>query len=176
MKVKSSTIYIVGAILGVLLTVILYVFNNSIAPIGAYVDIGKVINGKLYASHENNITIMKSISSTYSSNVTVFNLFFLIGMMLGGIISSKVYKKYKINFSLPELFVARFGKSLFLRVILSLVGGFIMGLGGVIASGCSLYYGISAIAQLNITGFATFFFFILGAYLVNKLIYMKGSK
>ncbi len=176
MLIKSSTIYTVGALTGILVTITIYIFNNSFAPVAPYIDIGKIFSHGFISNQGNDITVIKNLHTTYSYKNNVFNLFFIIGMMFGGLFGSKFYKNYKINFTLPNLFLARFGKKLLLRLILSFLGGMIMGFGGVLASGCSIYYGVSAIAQLNITGFITFFFFILGAYLVNKLIYLKDKK
>jgi hypothetical protein len=50
-----------------------------------------------------------------------------------------------------------------------------MSIGAMLASGCSIFYGISVFAKFDAAGIVTFIAFYLGGVMVNWFIYRRRS-
>ncbi|MEN9391482.1 MAG: hypothetical protein RL017_780, partial [Pseudomonadota bacterium] len=147
-------------------------WDKDLAPLSAFKSIGDSVSASSTMISVKNIGIdlhyIKEIASTSLFN---FQVFLILGMVLGAFVAAVMSGKFKFTSEVPELFKARFGDKVGLRIFMAFIGGLIMGFGGMVASGCSIYYGISSISRFDVTGFVTFIFFFVGTVIINRIIY-----
>jgi uncharacterized membrane protein YedE/YeeE len=94
----------------------------------------------------------------------------VLGIIIGAFISSIISNSFSLEF-IPSLWQRTFGSSIFLRIILSLVGGIFVGFGARMAGGCTSGHGISGNLQLSIGSYIATFFFFVGGIITAVIIY-----
>jgi uncharacterized membrane protein YedE/YeeE len=169
---SSKQPYIFGGITGLLLTVSVALWDKDLAPLSAFKSISDSVTTSTTMLSIKNIGLdlhyIKTIAATSLLN---FQVFLILGIVLGAFFAAVISGKFKFTLEVPDLFKARFGEKVGLRIVMAFSGGLIMGFGGMVASGCSIYYGISSIARFDVTGFVTFIFFFVGTVIINRIIY-----
>src|SRR6056297_361280 len=94
----------------------------------------------------------------------------VLGIVIGSFISSILSGQFQIQF-LPEFWIAEFGQTPLLRLIVAIIGGFFMGFGSRWAGGCTSGHGISGTLQLAISSWIAVIFFFIGGILTALLLY-----
>ncbi|MGM0436641.1 MAG: YeeE/YedE thiosulfate transporter family protein [Bacillota bacterium] len=94
----------------------------------------------------------------------------VLGIVIGSFISSILSGQFQFQF-LPEFWVAEFGQTPLLRLIVALVGGFFMGFGARWAGGCTSGHGISGTLQLAISSWIAAICFFIGGIFTALLLY-----
>jgi uncharacterized membrane protein YedE/YeeE len=105
----------------------------------------------------------------FESKIITFSVFTMIGVVLGAFISSKLNKKYSSHIScdhshqnppkLPE----------------KLLGGAFMGIGGVLAVGCTVGQGLSGVSTLSSASFLAIGSIYFSAYLTALFMKKKNA-
>lgn len=175
---KSNKLsYIMGGLAGILLTVSAALWNNYFAPVSVYPKVTSGILHIIGLDKLNKLAFFTANSGGASYHgLFGFQTFFIIGILLGAFFASLASGKFKISSEVPELFKLRFGEQRKrLRFVMAFCGGVVMSIGAMLASGCSIFYGISVFAKFDAAGIVTFIAFYLGGVMVNWFIYRKRS-
>ena len=171
---SSKIPYLAGGFVGLLLTFSVAQWNDYFAPVHVFSNIGSSIIHLFDHEHTNNTLVGGQTLHAHIPNEFLnFETFFLIGIVLGAFVSAMFCGKFKLSTEVPPLFHSRFGNRKKLRFFLAFWGGLVMSIGGMMAGGCSIAYGISAVARFDASGIITFSAFYFGGVMVNWLIYRR---
>lgn len=174
---SSKIPYLAGALVGLLLTITTAMLHEYFAPVSVYPKIGSLLAH--VSGHHEIINKLKFFTASHGSNsyhqLFGFQTFFITGILLGAFFASLFSRNFKFTVEVPHLFYRRFGDKKKLRFLLAFIGGFIMSIGAMIASGCNIFYGISAFARFDASGIITFTTFYFGGVIINWFIY-RGVK
>ena len=101
-------------------------------------------------------------SSGFSSALLTAGVMALFGVILGSFLWSVVTKGFRVEWfnSVGDFFT-------------HFIGAIMMGVGGVLAMGCTIGQGITGVSTLAIGSFITFFAIVLGSALTMKVQYYK---
>lgn len=166
--------YYMGGLAGLILTLSAALWNNYFAPVSVFPNLAaKLVQLSGWKFLNKLAFITNNQHNNSPQGIFNFQTYFIIGILLGAFLSAVISGKFKLNSDVPELFKLRFGERRNLRFILAFLGGIVMSIGAMIASGCSISYGISAFARFDAAGIITFSTFYFGGILVNWLIYRK---
>ena len=109
--------------------------------------------------------IVEYVLSGFSANIILFSVFVMFGVVIGAFISSKFNKKYSSKYMCdnsqqkpPKLFE-------------KIVGGAFMGIGGILAIGCTVGQGLSGLSTLSFASLVAIGSIYISAYFTA--IYMK---
>ena len=94
----------------------------------------------------------------------------MIGIVAGSFISSLLSGDFKPEW-VPAFWNSTFGHTPFLRVIVAMAGGILLGFGARWADGCTSGHGISGTMQLAVSGWISAMSFFAGGIIVAFLIY-----
>lgn len=106
--------------------------------------------------------LLRWIETGFSRQLLTFALVAGMGVVIGSLLYSVIFRKFRF-----EWFAS--WKDFFTHII----GGILMGVGGVLAMGCTIGQGVTGASTLAIGSFLTFFAIILGSALTMKLQYYK---
>lgn len=95
----------------------------------------------------------------------------VIGVVIGSFISSILSGDFQVGVWVPSLWASAFGDSAFLRVIVAVFGGIILGFGARFAGGCTSGHGISGTLQLAVSSWISAIFFFVGGIIAAHIIY-----
>ena len=104
--------------------------------------------------------LLRWIETGFSNQMVTFALCAAFGVISGGFLYSLVTGKFRI-----EWFSS--WKDFFSHII----GGFMMGIGGVLAMGCTIGQAVSGVSTLALGSFLTFFAIVFGSALTMKIQY-----
>lgn len=103
--------------------------------------------------------------TNFNSNILIFPVLAMIGVMIGGFVSSRFNSKYSkkqmcdiSGLNPPKLW-------------LKMVGGALMGIGGIFALGCTVGQGLSGVSTLSLASLIAIVSIYLGGYL--SALWMK---
>lgn len=100
-------------------------------------------------------------ASGFDKSLVTFGVMALLGVVAGSLLWSLLSRSFRIEwFSSPRDFVNH------------VVGATLMGLGGVLALGCTIGQGITGISTLALGSFITFFAIVAGSAITMKVQYM----
>ncbi|HBE40196.1 MAG TPA: hypothetical protein DDW27_03170 [Bacteroidales bacterium] len=94
----------------------------------------------------------------------------MIGIVAGSFISSLLSGDFNPEW-VPAFWNSTFGHTPFLRVIVAMAGGILLGFGARWADGCTSGHGISGTMQLAVSGWISALSFFAGGIIVAFLIY-----
>lgn len=161
--------YGVGAGIGVLV-LISFIFSNR--PIGcstAYVRVSglgeEMLKGEKVERNEYYRKFIPKIG---------WEVVLLIGVVLGALISSRLSGSFNLE-TVPELWKTGFGSSFWLRAIVAILGGLLLGFGARMAGGCTSGHGISGTLQLAVSSWLALFCFFIGGFATAYLLYVVGG-
>jgi uncharacterized membrane protein YedE/YeeE len=148
--------YVVGAAIGVLSW---FTFLLSDRPLGcstAYARTSGMI-GKLFAGKgiDNNVYFQE-----FKPEID-WEWMLVIGMFIGAFVSAQLSGVFEILWT-PRLWIATFGNTPVLRLVVAFIGGLFMGFGARWAGGCTSGHGISGTLQLSISSWITAICFFIG--------------
>lgn len=99
-----------------------------------------------------------------------WQMMLMAGIVLGSFISAILSGDFNPGW-VPALWNSTFGNTPFLRVIVAMAGGILLGFGARWADGCTSGHGISGTMQLAVSGWISALSFFAGGIIVAFLIY-----
>lgn len=94
----------------------------------------------------------------------------VLGVIIGSFLSSLTSGSFHLQW-VPALWLAAFGSSPILRILVALGGGVLMGFGARWAGGCTSGHGISGTLQLAVSSWIAVIFFFLGGIVTAMLLF-----
>jgi uncharacterized membrane protein YedE/YeeE len=94
----------------------------------------------------------------------------IVGVLIGAFASALLSGSFKPTW-VPELWLQTFGNTPILRLIVTLIGGILMGIGSRWAGGCTSGHGISGTLQLAISSWLSVICFFIGGIATAMLIF-----
>lgn len=140
-----------GIVIGLLVPVMYYFFNTPLGVSTAYGNLVKIILPK---------TKLKWLNSENFADKFNWRLFFILGMVIGGSISSRAMG---LPFVTPEmgLFTQKVDWPFLALIFWFFFGGLILGLGARIAGGCTSGHSIHGLANFHLSSLIATVFFVL---------------
>ena len=105
---------------------------------------------------------LRWIETGFSSSMLTFALVAGFGVVAGSFLYSILTKNFRVEW------FANFKDFVF-----HIIGGVLMGIGGVLAMGCTIGQGVTGVSTLAMGSFLTFFAIVLGSTLTMKIQYYK---
>ena len=94
----------------------------------------------------------------------------VVGIFVGAFLSSQLSGRFHWAW-VPDLWAGTFGDASWVRWIVSLAGGIIMGLGARWAGGCTSGHGISGTLQLAVSSWLAVISFFVGGIVTAMFLY-----
>ena len=149
--------YLVGAGIGVLSWLTFYFSDKPIGASSFYAQVAGFLGKRVAPAHTRSLPYFKDHPPRVG-----WGFVFVISIVFGGAIAALTGGEFASEW-LPAMWVARFGDSIALRVVVAFAGGFLMAVGARLAGGCTSGHGISGTLQLNVASWiAVICFFIAG--------------
>lgn len=179
---KPLPIYIVLALLLVALYKVVPHFKNLVSCsdgllVGLLIGLAWVVTGVI-GFDSFNPQPLEALSFVYPSGQTLvyfmffsgtalsFSITIIFGVLIGGFIMSLFNKKYRFGCAIPE-------KENKLKN--SLFGGALMGVGGILALGCTIGQGLSGVSTLALSSFIAIASIMISAYITALKMSKSGS-
>ena len=157
--------YVVGAGIGILSWLTFYFSDKPIGASSFYAQVSGFI-GKLFAKrHTESLAYFKDNPPRVG-----WGFVFVVSIIVGGAIAALTGGEFA-NEWLPPMWVARFGDSIALRVVIAFGGGIIMAFGARLAGGCTSGHGISGTLQLNLASWISVICFFIGGIAVAMALF-----
>ena len=113
--------------------------------------------------------IVEYVQSGFNSSYLIFSVLIVIGVVLGSFISSRFNKKYSKKFMCDNS--QQNPPSLFKK----LIGGAFMGVGGILAVGCTVGQGLSGVSSLSLASFLAIISIYSSAYFTAKYMHKNNA-
>jgi uncharacterized membrane protein YedE/YeeE len=94
----------------------------------------------------------------------------VFGIVVGSFISSNLSGSFQFVI-IPKLWTDLISDSLFLRILVAMFGGMVMGFGARLAGGCTSGHGISGASQLSVISWVAAICFFIGGIISAGLIF-----
>ena len=94
----------------------------------------------------------------------------VIGIVIGSFLSSILSGDFSLVL-VPSMWAKEISSSFFVRFIIAIFGGVLLGIGSRWAGGCTSGHGISGTSQLSIISWVASIFFFVGGIITAFLIY-----
>lgn len=157
--------YLVGALIGVL-SWLTFLFSNK--PLGASTAYARVAGmlGKLIApGHTGSLKYFQDNKPKVDWEVMLVG-----GVILGAMIAAWTGDELMARW-VPPMWAQRFGSSLWLRLVVALIGGALMAIGARLAGGCTSGHGISGAFQLSVGSWVALICFFIGGVLTAMIMF-----
>jgi len=112
------------------------------------------------------------ISKIAVSPSAFIGFFMLIGIAIGGYIGAKSSHQYQPE-TIPTVWMKYHGSSRWKRYIIVLIGGFCLGWGAILASGCTTGNILQGWAHLSLGSMVAGISFFITGILITRLLYPK---
>ncbi len=165
MRKKSWSPYAAGAFLGVIATLTLWVSNQLLGGSGTFETIDSSILAAAHSSWAQQM-YFKYIAPAGLN----WQLFLIIGVVLGAFVSSKSSGDFHIETAPPQ-WIETFGSNRWVRWISVFLAGAILEYGAGIAGGCTSGLAISQSLQLAPAGFLFIGGMFASGVVTTKLLY-----
>lgn len=161
--------YIVGAGIGILSWISFLFSDHPIGVSGAYAQGYGMIEKWFRGKNAEPRTYFKKYTPAIG-----WEFMLVVGLFIGAFLSAITSGDFRIEF-IPQMWDTKFGHNAFVRWLVALIGGFIMGLGARWAGGCTSGHGISGTLQLVVSSWvAVVCFFIGGIAAAMFIFYVIG--
>ena len=106
--------------------------------------------------------LIRWIETSFSNQMLTFALLAGAGVIVGSFLYSILFRKFRIEWfsSWGDFFT-------------HIIGGLLMGIGGVLAMGCTIGQAVTGASTLAMGSFITFFAIVFGSALTMKIQYYK---
>lgn len=157
--------YAVGAGIGVL-SCIAFLFSDK--PLGTSTAFART-SGMIEKLCRGNKTLEKAYYKKFEP-VIDWEWMLVIGIIVGSFISSRLSGEFQV-LAVPEVWRQSAGESIFLRWLVSLAGGIILGFGARWAGGCTSGHGISGTLQLAASSWIAACCFFIGGIATAMILF-----
>jgi uncharacterized protein len=164
---KHHELLIGGIVVGLLVAAAWWITAGSIGQ--ELLEEADMMDARPYAIGAQSFTFVaptahmaQYATQAFNINYLTFGIVAAIGVAFGSFVYALVFRKLRF-----EWFVS------FKDFMNHIVGGFIMGIGGVLGMGCTIGQGITGASTLALGSFMTLFSIILGSALMMKYQYYK---
>lgn len=165
LTLKLWSPYIVGTGIGVLSWVTFLLSDKPIGCSTAFARTSGMIEQVLTGKSVKNKVYYRQFPA-----VVDWEWMFVLGIIIGSLVSAIFSEDFQLRW-LPSLWMARFGLSIFLRFVIAILGGIILGIGARWAGGCTSGHGISGTMQLAVSSWVAVILFFISGVMTAKLIY-----
>lgn len=162
---SSWSPYFVGISIGILSWITFIVADRPIGVSTAFVRFSGLIEKLLFKEKVTDNEYYKK----YVPNIS-WEVMLVIGILIGSFLSSIISGQFNFRV-IPELWKIEFGNTYILRIIVSLIGGFLVGLGARWAGGCTSGHGISGTMQLAVSSWIAGICFFVGGIFTALILY-----
>lgn len=100
---------------------------------------------------------------------------FVFGIAIGAFVAAMTSGTFQIK-AIPDMWEARFGKTMGTRAFVAFIGGIIAMFGVRLADGCPSGHGLAGASQLAVSGFVALACFFIGGIISANLLYKGGEK
>jgi len=115
------------------------------------------------------------LSNLNSSTAAFVEFFMLIGIAFGGFIGAKTSHQYSPE-TIPATWVKYHGPKIWKRFIVVLIGGFSLGLGAILASGCTTGNILQGWAHLSTGSIVAGISFFITGIITAKILYPNTER
>ena len=165
LKLARWSPYLVGFLIGILSWLTFLISDKALGASTAFARTGGMLEKLIKGD-----SVLKKPYYQKFKPVVDWEWMLVVGIIIGSFISSKLSGQFSFQF-LPDLWIKAFGQTSFMRLIVSLLGGFLMGLGARWAGGCTSGHGISGTLQLAISSWIAVICFFVGGIVTALIIY-----
>jgi len=152
-----------GFIIGLIVSIVWYI--SAVLSKDFFVDISNQSLSFVYPLGK----IIEFIKSGFEGSYLIFSVLIVFGVILGSFVSSRVNKQYSRKLMCDNS--QQNPPSLFHKVI----GGAFMGVGGILAVGCTVGEGLSGVSTLSMASFIAIITIYLSAYITAKRMHKHNS-
>ncbi len=152
-----------GFAIGLLISFIWYV--TAVLSQDLFIDISTQSLSFVYPLGK----IIEYIQSGFNNSYLIFSVLVVFGVVLGAFISSKFNKQYSKKFMCDNS--QQNPPSLFKKII----GGAFMGVGGILAVGCTVGQGLSGVSSLSMASFIAIISIYSSAYFTAKYMHKNNG-
>ncbi len=168
LRKKKWSPYLTGVILGLLNLFAIYTAHHALGASSAFTRYVGMIERWLAPEHFATLKYYKIYKPYWN-----FTAIAVIGMLIGGYISARLSNDIKFRL-IPKMWGKRFGYNGLVRIIVSIIGGMLIGFGARMAGGCTSGQGISGGSFLSVSGWLAICFFFAGGILTAFILF--GTK
>lgn len=157
--------YVVGILIGVLNLVALLLSDKVLGASSSYAKASGMVRSifdKEYIK-KNEFYLQNSINIDWG-------FMLVVGIVIGAFISAGLSKDFSLVW-VPPMWANEISNSFFVRFIIAMFGGIVLGIGSRWAGGCTSGHGISGTSQLSILSWVASIFFFIGGIAAAFLIY-----
>ena len=157
-----------GILIGLLVPLLYHYFNTALGVSTGYGNLAKIV----IPSSKSLAWIKTDFAETLS-----WRVYFIAGIILGGLISAILSGKAGLDFGMGLLTEMTSWPAI-LYTLYFFVGGLLLGLGARIAGGCTSGHSIHGIANLHLSSIMATIFFIAGGVIaanIARVIFMRGA-
>lgn len=157
--------YVVGILIGILNILALLLSNKVLGASTSYAVASGMIRKIFNKEYVNK-------NEFYAKNPPSIDWGFMlvIGIVIGSFLSSIISGDFSFVF-VPPMWAKEISNSFFVRFIIAIFGGVLLGIGSRWAGGCTSGHGISGTSQLSIISWVASIFFFVGGIITAFLIY-----
>ena len=157
--------YLVGALIGVLSMATFYFSNKPIGVSSAYTRIAGLMSRAVAPVHTAELKLYQDVPPKVE-----WETMLMVGVVIGALLAAATGGEFT-NQWVPEMWAARFGDGVALRLAAAFFGGLVMVYGARLAGGCTSGHGISGTLQLSVGSWIALFCFFIGGAAVAMLMY-----
>lgn len=158
--------YVVGALIGLLSMFTFYFSDKPIGASTAYARVAGLIGQLVARRHTDALHFYAEKKAPKIGWEVMLVIGIVIGAFLAAWTGGEVTGRW-----LPPMWVARFGESVWLRLVVGFLGGGVMAFGARIAGGCTSGHGISGALQLSVGSWIALAGFFVGGVITAMLLF-----
>ncbi len=158
--------YLVGALIGVLSMFTFYFSNKPLGASTAYAHLAGLVGRLAARRHTDSLHFYREKTPPRIG----WGVMLLIGIVIGAFLAAWTGGEITARW-LPPMWVGRFGESVWLRLVVALLGGGLMAFGARMAGGCTSGHGISGALQLSVGSWIALIGFFVGGIVTAMLLY-----
>ena len=161
--------YLAGALIGVLSWLSLYLVDKPIGTSTTYVRVSGMV-ARLFSPRS-----VDGNEYMQQTGIKVeWQMLLVFGVLLGGLVSALAAGTFGLRW-VPDVWAAAFGAGVWPRIVVALLGGFLVGFGARWADGCTSGHGISGAMHLAVAGWIGAICFFVGGIITAMLLYSGGG-
>ena len=165
LSMVSWSPYLVGAGIGVLIGTAFLLSDRPLGCSTAYAKTAGMVESALSRKKCAAMPYYQKFTPTVDWQWSL-----VIGVVIGAFFSAYLSGTFNVRV-VPPIFAETFGTDPFLRSVVAMLGGTLMGIGARWAGGCTSGHGISGTLQLSVASWVAAICFFAGGILIAGLIY-----